>query len=133
MPSMLATGFVDPAPGRYACQMLVLLLFGPGAFVIAASLAALLRPTPARVFALVAAGPVLAGTWFIIAYLGAPTERPPGDTCSDCSITYGRWWEFGFFVMVLLFNVIAWWLGALVGAGARWAVQRSASTRPSAA
>jgi hypothetical protein len=113
--------------------VLFLLVFGPGAFLIALTLALVFRPQPWLVLVLAAGGPVLAGLWFIVAFLTAPTEKPPGDSCADCSITYGRWWEFGFFVLILLVNVIAWWLGALVGSAIRWLAQRSDSTRPSAA
>ena len=133
MPSMLATGFVAARCAGYSGYVLVVLLFGPAAFLIGLTIALVFPPKPWLALVLAAGGPVLAGLWFIIAFLSAPTEKPRGDSCADCSITYGRWWEFGFFVFILLINVIAWWLGALVGSAIRWFAQRTNRTRPSAA
>jgi hypothetical protein len=113
-------------------NVLFLLLFGGGAFLIAATLALLFAPRPWLVMTLVAGGPVLAATWFLIAYLSAPSEKPRGDSCADCSITFGRWWEFGFFVFILMINVFAWWIGAVVGTAIRWGAQRATSPRPAA-
>jgi hypothetical protein len=130
---MLAAGFPGARLGRYSEQVLFLLLFGGAAFLIAGTLAVVFAPRPWLVLTLVAGGPVLAATWFLVAYWQAPTARPRGDRCADCSVSLGRWWELGFFVLVLCVNVVAWWLGAAVGAGLRWAVQRSGRTRPTAA
>ena len=113
--------------------MLFILLFGGAAFLIAATLGLVFAPRPWLVMTLVAGGPVLAATWFVIGYVSAPTSKPRGDSCADCAITFGRWWEFGFFVLILVMNVIAWWVGALVGVGVRRLAQRSDGTRASAA
>ena len=110
--------------------MLFILLFGGAAFLIAATLGLVFAPRPWLVMTLVAGGPVLAATWFVIGYVSAPTSKPRGDSCADCAITFGRWWEFGFFVLILVINVIAWWIGAAVGSAIRWGAQRSTSSRP---
>jgi hypothetical protein len=108
--------------------MLFIVLFGGAAFLIAATLGLVFAPRPWLVMTLVAGGPVLAATWFLIGYVSAPTSKPRGDSCADGAITFCRWWEFGFFVLILVINVIAWWIGALVGVGVRRLAQRSDST-----
>jgi hypothetical protein len=131
---MLAGAFADTLARVREHRVLVLLLFGPAAFALAAALAGVLGRTSGRLVALVAAGPLLAAVWFLIAYLSAPTQRPVGDTCADCGYTLGRWWELGFFAFILVLNVIAWELGVAVGTVYRWlAARRSPSMRPKAA
>ena len=76
---------------------------------------------------------VAALVYFVWAFFAAPTEPPPARECFECAYSLGRYWEFGFFVIILAFNVVGWWIGAAVGAAARRRYRRSASTRPSAA
>jgi uncharacterized integral membrane protein len=77
--------------------------------------------------------PVAALAYLLWAFFAAPTDPPSARECFECTYDFGRYWEFGVLVILLAFNVVGWWIGAAVGAGARRLYRRSASTRPSAA
>jgi hypothetical protein len=76
-----------------------------------------------RVWLVLAAGPVLAAGFLVLTYLLAPTSPP--DDCSDCGEFYGRWMD-GVVLIVALFNLVGYMVGAFVGAGLR----RSRQERP---
>jgi hypothetical protein len=113
-------------------MLLGLVVLGGLAFLIGTALGAAVGTSGTRMAVVLAAAPLAALAYFVVAYLGAPTEQRPGANCSDCGYTLGRYWEFGFFVVILGFNVVGWWVGALLGAGGRALYRRSDSARPSA-
>lgn len=61
-------------------------------------------------------GLVLAVSWFAFALLSAPSDPNHVPNCSDCSYTWGHWWEPQLVVAILLLNMVAWVVGATLGA-----------------
>ena len=99
-----------------------LLLFGGAGFLIGAALGVSLGTSGKRVGLILVLAPVAALAFFLWAFFSAATEPPPARECFECTYSLGRYWEFGFFVIILAFNVVGWWIGAAVGVGARRAL-----------
>jgi hypothetical protein len=100
-------------------EIVGLLVFGGAGFLVGAALGASLGTSGKRLGLILVIAPVAALAFFLWGFFAAPTEPPTARECFECTYTLGRYWEFGFLVIILAFNVIGWWIGAAVGAGAR--------------
>ena len=99
--------------------MLVFLYLGGLAAVIGLVLGLGVATTPRRLGLVVLIGLGIAAVWFAFAFFGAETDPNHRPNCSDCSYVWGRWWEPPLVMSLLVINVAAWVLGAVVG----WAVR----------
>jgi hypothetical protein len=110
-------------------MLLGLVLFGGAGFLIGASLGAAFgtRTRPLVVVLLLA--PVAALVFLAWGFAAAPTDS---QDCEECMHALGRYWDV-LVPFVVATNVVGWWVGALLGAGARALYRRRDSTRPSAA
>jgi uncharacterized membrane protein len=101
--------------------LLGLLYFGGAALLVSGILVALVGRTGVRLALVAGLGLVLAGAFFLWAFLEAATDTSPED-CSDCSEWLGRWWEPGFVLWIITVNLFAWSIGMMAGALAHpWA------------
>ena len=100
--------------------MLVVLYLGGLAAVVGLALGLLVATTPRRLGLVVLIGLAIAVIWFAVAFFGAETDPDPHrPDCSDCSYSWGRWWEPPLVIALLVINLAAWVLGAVVG----WALR----------
>src|SRR3954468_24565163 len=106
-----------------------LLVMGGTGFLVGAALGAAFGTTGKRLGLVLLLAPAAALAYVLWGFFAAPTEPLPARECFECTYSLGRYWEFGFIVIIVALNVVGWWAGAAVGAGARQLYRRSASTR----
>jgi hypothetical protein len=99
--------------------MITFLYLGGLAAVVGLALGLLVATTPRRLGVVLLIGLAIAAIWFAFAFFGAETDPNHRPDCSDCSYTWGRWWEPPLVIALLVINLAAWVLGAVVG----WAVR----------
>jgi hypothetical protein len=101
--------------------LLFWVFFGGAAFALSAVLVAIIGRSGLRLAVIAVLGLVLAGLFFLTAFLQAPTDTYP-EGCSDCSEWLGRYWEPGFVLWIIIVNLFAWSIGMMAGALAHpWA------------
>jgi hypothetical protein len=61
----------------------------------------------------------LALIWLLVAYVAAPPASDKSPGCNECYVYLGRWWEPGFAVFIIGLNLVAWWIGGLIGSAVR--------------
>ncbi len=96
-----------------------LVLLGGAGFLVGAALGASFGTSGKRLGLILVLAPFAALAFLAWGFFAAPTEPPSARECFECTYSLGRYWEFGFLVVILAFNVVGWWIGAAVGAGSR--------------
>jgi hypothetical protein len=100
--------------------LLFWVFFGGAAFAVSAVLVALIGRSGVRLAPVAVLGLVLAGLFFLTAFLQAPTDTSP-EGCSDCSEWLGRWWEPSFVLWIITVNLFAWSIGMAGALAHPWA------------
>ena len=106
-------------------MVITFIWLGPLSALVAFAVAMVWATNLTRYGLVLVAGLVLGLAWFGLALLSAPSDPNHVPNCSDCSYTWGRWWEPQLVVAVLALNLVAWVVGATVGALLRRLVGRA--------
>jgi hypothetical protein len=96
--------------------MIAFVWLGPLSAFIAFAPAWIWGRDPTRYGLILSLGVVLALGRFAAGLFLAPSDPNHVPNCSDCSYTWGRWWEPQLAVAALMLNLVASVVGATLGA-----------------